>query len=443
MISFPWDSLVAGFDDETGFPLYDRGYSADQLRDIYSTFFSNGVFLNEADAFNVTPSSGMNIIVSAGRCCINGTIGHEVNRREMALQASHNTYDRIDTIVLRWNANIDMRNIDLYVKPGVAQAVPVRPTLTRNETVYELGIADIFVNAKAGAISAARITDTRLQSERCGAVTPFIKIDTTTFYDQVQAMIDERAAELQAQTDKAVDLAQSAIDKTLAGTLQNGITKLENSKVNRAGDTMTGDLIVKSGTAKGNGADNNFTGTMNTGTIQAGDKVQLVTNQEGGNIHIFSPSGNEFQQDCYDGNYRLFGKTPSGSYKMMFIMNIDGTPSFPTVALPVSSGGTGAKNTSDAKKNLGFQTGTVTISALTKGGQKNVTINFSDKFASVPKVIVNPISGGGVTSAPYLGYQPYSITNTGFSLTASIASNATMTSTSSNIDFNWVAIGDM
>lgn len=229
MRSFPWDSLVIGKDKQYGFPIIDRPSSAESLREVYKTFFSNGVFLNDRDAFQVTPSDGMNVIVAAGKCGIEGTIGWEEFSRALAVQASSDTADRIDTVVLRWNANISVRNIDLYVKTGVPQEVPVRPTLTRNETVWELGIADIFVAKGTGAISQARITDTRLQTERCGAVTPFATIDTTTFYNQIQAAIDERMAELEEQTKKAVDLAQQAIDETLAGNLQKQIDENKSS----------------------------------------------------------------------------------------------------------------------------------------------------------------------------------------------------------------------
>lgn len=374
MISFPWDSLVEGFDEETGFPLYDRGYSAEQLRDVYATFFSNGVFLNEANAFQVTPSAGMNLIVASGKCLINGTVGYEANMRELAIQASDNTYDRIDTIVLRWNANIDTRNIDLYVRQGVAQAIPVRPTLVRNETVYELGIADIYVNAKAGAISAARITDTRLQTARCGAVTPFATIDTTTFYNQIQAAIDERMAELKEQTDKAVDLAQSALDGTIAGNLQSQIDdvssgveavtndlastktdvqKINDAKVNRSGDTMTGSLTIHAGTANGSGEDNGFRGTMNTGTVFAGNKAKLFTDNEGGSLQLESPSGIFYHHDAFNGNLRCYG-SKNGTIKGIYTANgTDGTFSLNN-PLAIGSGGTGANTASNARSSLGL-----------------------------------------------------------------------------------------
>lgn len=223
MRSFPWDSLVVSMGDD-GFPIYDRDYMASDLREVYETFFSNGVFLDTEDALQVTVGEGMTVHVAPGKCCIRGTVGYEKSIRELALQAS-SSQDRIDTVVLRWNANVEMRNIDLYVKSGVASATPVAPTLTRSETVYELGLADIFVSKNSGAVSAARITDTRMNTDRCGIVTPLVKIDMTSFYETMQAALAELEAKLDEQTQIAVDLAQNALDETMAGHLQSQITE--------------------------------------------------------------------------------------------------------------------------------------------------------------------------------------------------------------------------
>lgn len=227
MRSFPWDSIVEAIGDD-GYPILDRACSAEDLREVVETFFTNGVFMDTDQAFTVTPDEGMSVIVSPGKCLINGTVGYETSERKLALQGP-SSQDRIDTIVLRWNANIDARLIDLYVRTGVAADVPTRPALVRNNTVYELGIQDIYVAANAGTIVQQRMTDTRLENERCGAVLPFASIDTTTFYAQIQAAIDSQIAELQAQTDRAVELAQSAIDGTTAGNLQNQIDDLSDT----------------------------------------------------------------------------------------------------------------------------------------------------------------------------------------------------------------------
>lgn len=245
MKSFPWDSLVTDYlqvgDDR--YPIYDRTYTADDWREIYKTFFSIGVFLDEADALQVTENGGMTVLVSPGKTHINGTIGWELSTRELQLQEA-SSQDRIDTVVLRWNADIEARTIDLYVLQGVASATPARPALTRSETVYELGLCDIYIPRGTTAISQTRITDTRLEAARCGQVVPFAKIDLTTFYNQINATLAEMKDELDRQTQRAVELAQSALDGTVAGDLQNKIENLQDGKVNRAGDTMTGKLNI-------------------------------------------------------------------------------------------------------------------------------------------------------------------------------------------------------
>lgn len=206
MQSFPWNSIATEL-GEDGLPVYDRAYSADDLREVYETFFSDGVFLTQdGGAFKVSPDTGMTVVVAPGKCCIKGTVGWEDEERKLILQASASDLDRIDTVVLRWNTNTEARSIDLYVKTGVAAEAPKRPELTRNDSVYELGLADIFVAKETASIVRQRVTDTRMESLRCGAVTPLLFIDTTSFYDQ-----------LQAQTDVAVELANAALHDSMLG----------------------------------------------------------------------------------------------------------------------------------------------------------------------------------------------------------------------------------
>lgn len=212
MISWPWDAIVEGFDEETGFPLYDRSYTAEEMREVLMTFFSNGVFTEKADAFTTKAATGMSVTVSPGRCFIRGDVGVEVAPRAMAFGAA-SSKPRYDTVVLRWDNNLEARSIDLYVKQGVAADKPTRPTLTRGETVYELGICDVFIPASSTSISQDRITDTRLDTARCGSVKPFATVDTSTFYYQLQSAVD-----------RAVELAEQAIDGTMYGKLEDQIT---------------------------------------------------------------------------------------------------------------------------------------------------------------------------------------------------------------------------
>lgn len=215
MRSFPWDSVAVSI-GEDGYPVYDRVYQASDLREVYETFFSNGVFMPEGEpSFAVSPGEDMAVTVDPGKCHIQGAVGYEPEKRTLALTASSNQYDRIDTVVLRWDSSIDARSIDLYVLAGAPSENPVRPTLTRSETVWELGLCDVFVPKNSLSVTADRITDTRLDNERCGVVEPFDRVDTTSFYSQLQAAVS-----------RAVELADAALDDTIAGTLDAKIDEV-------------------------------------------------------------------------------------------------------------------------------------------------------------------------------------------------------------------------
>lgn len=367
MRSFPWDSLVVSMGDD-GFPIYDRNYEASDLREVYQTFFSNGVFLDTSDAFQVTPGEGMNVLVATGKCCINGTIGYESSTRTLALQAS-SSQDRIDTVVLRWNANVETRSIDLYVKTGVAAATPTAPTLTRSETVYELGLADIFVVKNSGAVSASRITDTRLNTSRCGVVTPFASINTESFYETLNAALQELEDKLEEQTQRAVDLAQDAIDGTVAGNLQSQI----DGKVSKAGDTMTGDLkIVSSG-------------------FEQEDSYQ-------------DDDGSDFTQhfklvNSKNGPYLSFLKNNSDINRIQFYKTSTelGKP------LLVGSGGTGASDATNARMNLEAMRGVY-------GGPNNTYIGMgypngnTSEWIRTPETGLIPYTNGGASSLGTAGW---------------------------------------
>lgn len=199
MKSFPFDAVITAI-DESGYPILDRTFGTDDWRSIVKRLISNGIFMDTDSSFHATAGDGMKVVVSPGTCIIDGTVGDEPNNRELSFQAS-SSQDRIDTVVLRWNDTREVRSIDLYVKTGVDSDVPVRPTLTRNESIYELGLCDIFITKNSTAISQAKITDTRLETERCGLCLPFATVDTTSLYSQIQAAITEKIAEIDALED--------------------------------------------------------------------------------------------------------------------------------------------------------------------------------------------------------------------------------------------------
>ena len=224
MRSFPWDSIATGFGDD-GLPVYDRSYSAEDLRSVYSTFIKDGVFMDSGDEFAVSAAGGMAVSVASGKCCINGTVGEQEEEVTVSLAAS-SSLDRMDSIVLRWDSSAAARSITVEAKAGTPASTPVAPALTRNSEVYELQLAEVLVKANASSVSDLNIYDTRLDTGKCGAASPFMEFDTDSIFEQ-----------LNSATETAVEIAKNALDGTTAGNLQNQIDNCD--KLSGASETTT------------------------------------------------------------------------------------------------------------------------------------------------------------------------------------------------------------
>lgn len=186
MIGFPFDSYVTY--DTHGEPEYDRAISAQPLKNLIHRLFSDGILPDISTNLQVVAGeSGMTVTVKVGFCIIQGGLKLEENERTLSIQAADSNYSRIDTVVMRWNDNVDYRECDLYVIQGTAAANPVRPELTREGGIYELGLADVLIPAQSTTISNERITDTRYEAARCGVISSISEFDTTFIYNQVQS----------------------------------------------------------------------------------------------------------------------------------------------------------------------------------------------------------------------------------------------------------------
>ena len=168
---------------------YDRVYNAEDVTSYLNQIVGNGVFPNPSTQLQVRASSGMNVIVGAGSGWING---HKiVNTADLTLTvtASDVLLNRIDRVI--FYVDMDAREMGIEVKAGTLAATPVAPALVRNNSRYEMCLAQIIVNKQITAITAAMITDTRGNSNLCGYVQGLIQqVDTSTLWTQQQEAFD-------------------------------------------------------------------------------------------------------------------------------------------------------------------------------------------------------------------------------------------------------------
>ena len=165
--------------------VYDRTYNAEDVTSYLDLLVGNGVFPNPSTMLQVRASSGMQVIVGAGAGWING---HKmINTADMTLtvEASDVLLDRIDAVI--FYVDFNQRTMGIEIKEGTVAATPVAPTLQRDDSRYEMCLAQIYVAKQITAITSAMITDTRGNSNLCGYVQGLIQqVDTTTLFESWQ-----------------------------------------------------------------------------------------------------------------------------------------------------------------------------------------------------------------------------------------------------------------
>ena len=208
MRAFRYQSIY----DQSANPPWDRLTGASDHRIEALANWTDGVYPD--GGWETTPGVGMSVVVSPGMGRIRGIFcydddphsgGLSTEGRTLIVQAADESLDRIDRVVVRHNDALNIRATDWYILKGTPSASPTPPELTRNSSTYELCVAEIFIARGTSAISAQRITDTRMDYKLCG-------ITTTRVMDLA--------------IDEIKKLLTSAIDETAAGNIRNSMAKM-------------------------------------------------------------------------------------------------------------------------------------------------------------------------------------------------------------------------
>ena len=228
MNAFPFDSRIITYDAD-GLPVYDRASNAAEFASLLHSFFINGIF--GAEMCEVLHAGGMDVTVGVGKMLIEGRFGNIQVPEKVTIPASEGL-KRIDTVVLRLDLSSAVNYIVTDVVKGVAASNPVAPTLTRDGTVWELGLANVLVPANSTAVNQMNITDTRLNDERCGLVAAVLTdIDTTHLYEQIQAELAYFKDVEEKGVREWLETIQGLLEGDAAANLASEITKKTSSKL--------------------------------------------------------------------------------------------------------------------------------------------------------------------------------------------------------------------
>lgn len=193
----------------------DRFYDAEDISNLLSKYFTNGVFNGGLSVEAVENS--MQIKISTGAANINGK-GYENDGSDtdliLPISIGDTQNPRIDNICIR--KSVEDRKITAVVEEGIPQPTPLAKNPQRTSLIYDLVIAQINIPAGATEITQSMIKDTRFDSNLCGIVTGTVQqIDTTNVFAQYEAYFNEWFANLQTE-----------LSGDVAGNLQNEITNL-------------------------------------------------------------------------------------------------------------------------------------------------------------------------------------------------------------------------
>ena len=220
----------------------DRVYDASSFEYWLKKFFTSGVFADECQV--TADGSGMTCTMAEGYTNVDGKVKFWDEAQELTLATASSTYDRIDNVVIERN-DTD-RDVTVKIVQGEYAASPSAPDVERDDGVYQLVLAQIYVSAGATSISQADVTDTRTDTDLCGIVTGTVtEMDFSQFTAQYESFIanyktqaasdysdysDSLASyllQLQTEFESWFANIQDQLSEDAAGNLQVEIDELE------------------------------------------------------------------------------------------------------------------------------------------------------------------------------------------------------------------------
>ena len=157
------------------FPLNQQEYSYN-AQDVmkYYAGRNSGVF-ETGDNLKVSANGGLGLRINTGmgwlaKDYVASVAFWNESVEYLMVEAGHDTYDRIDLVVISWNFIQQEQNPKLIIRKGTPASSPVVPSLVNDSSTIEIALARIYVAKGTITLSNSNIVDLRGNDNYCPMV---------------------------------------------------------------------------------------------------------------------------------------------------------------------------------------------------------------------------------------------------------------------------------
>ena len=266
----------------------DRLYNSDQMSAIFEGLITDGVYESVAEKLAVQPNSGMTIQIATGRGWFGKRWVNNDSEYIMKLENSDVILNRYAAVVIKVDSSDSVRNAVPYIKYSEFATKPVKPAMTRTETVKEYCLAYVYIAAGVSEIKASAIEDTRANESVCGWVTGLItQLSTSTLFAQYDAIFKEFMTQETSTFTEWIEGLQSTIDENVATKLTNALPTALTVNLGVSGWVNNGGVYTQSVTVPGMNATKSIIAQGNPETLEEYSKRVVECYTQGTNSLTF------------------------------------------------------------------------------------------------------------------------------------------------------------
>lgn len=267
----------------------DRVYFAEDFARHLAKYFTNGIFNNE---LKVLANNDMTITIQKGDANIEGYRYTNTSDLTKTIDTADGALKRIDNVVIR--LDLTNRLISAQIIKGTFSDKPSAPSLVRSSTVYDIKLAEVYIDKGITSITQSAIKDTRFDKNVCGNVVSTVEtIDTTDVYNQLYTKFEELIQQEENEFTAWFNRIKNQLDSDAAGRLATQINKIVDSGLKSYTKTLTIDNWLL----------NNETNLYEYDIIDSGITSKTLVN---GNLDLSNQVKlNDAMINSYDGGFKI------------------------------------------------------------------------------------------------------------------------------------------